>query len=412
MRRVQQQLRRLVTAAYCPLYLGWPTGARSVTAPPLRQWASRCQGRGRWSQLRWLFLLLLTLTWPCRLLHLIRQTMHTLAPTITVRTGKPRWRQAVEQLWLGLCHALPPESYYTYELYRTERWGWIDAYLHQYETNALLPYLNQDHVHPAIDDKVAFAQLCAQHHLPTPALLGLCAEGICYWQTTIGGESGDDLFIKPRWGARGEGTRRWRRVAATQYQDDTGRLGSWTALVAALAAASRQQPYLVQPCLANHPVLATLSPGALATVRLVTGRTPAGAVEAVAATFKMAWHPRIINTDGLNSPIALPTGELGRAYSYDPICPGYDVHPVTGALITGLRLPDWAATMTLAQRAHHLFPGYVFLGWDIALTPAGPLLLEGNQGWDVVTVQKPQGVPLGQTRFAEICRLWMQALAL
>lgn len=332
--------------------------------------------------------------------------MHTLAPTIAERTGKRPWQQALEQLWFGLCHALPPVSYYTYELYRPERHAWTDAYLHQYEVNALLPYLNQAYVHPAIDDKAAFAQLCVQNQLPTPVILGHCAEGVCHWQAAVG----DDLFIKPRVGARGEGTMRWRRVATNQYQDNTGCLQPWVAVVEALATASRQQAYLVQPCLDNHTAIAPLSPEALATVRLVTGRPPAGTPEAVAATFKMAWHPDIINTHGLNSPIALETGRLGRAYSYDPICPGYDVHPVTGALITGLLLPDWAATLALAQRAHHLFPGYVFLGWDVALTPAGPLLLEGNHSWDVVTVQKPQGSPLGQSRFAEICSLWMQVL--
>jgi hypothetical protein len=70
-------------------------------------------------------------------------------------------------------------------------------------------------------------------------------------------------------------------------------------------------------------------------------------------------------------------------------------------------LPDWEQTLTLSQTAHALFPGYVFLGWDIALTTQGPLLLEGNSGWDVMTVQKPQHTPLAHTRFAAICSMWI-----
>jgi len=403
MQALTKRLKRLGTEEYCPLYLGWRPWSTPAAGVPLRQWASRCQGRGRWSILRWWFALLLTVTWPFRLLRLIGQAKCAFAAEIRGRTGKSISRQVVEQLWFGLRHALPPAAYYTYELYRSERQEWIDAYFHQYEAGALLPYLNQDHHHPAIDDKGAFAELCAQQHLPTVAVLGVCEAGRCTWQAPVV----EDIFVKPRRGARGEGALRWRKVADSQYQDQAGIVRTWPAVVKELEKVSQQQAYLIQPCLANHPVITALSPDALATARIVTGRTPTGGIEAVVATFKMAWQPSIINTHGLNSPIALRTGQLGRAYSYHPVCPGYDRHPVTGAVITGVTLPDWLAALTLAQRAHEQVPGYVFLGWDVACTPQGPVLLEGNAGWDVVTVQKPQGIPLAHTRFAEICALWM-----
>ena len=123
----------------------------------------------------------------------------------------------------------------------------------------------------------------------------------------------------------------------------------------------------------------------------------------------MAWRPSLINTPGLNSPIDLTTGLLGRAYSYHPICTGFAHHPITAAPLVERRLPDWPAAMTLTQQAHRHFPAYVFLGWDVALTPEGPLLLEGNAGWDVLTVQKPQRAPLTDTHFATISDLWLQA---
>ena len=404
MQYIKNLIMRVATEDHCPLYLHWPCGFNPNAGTPLRQWASRCRGRGRWSWLRWLFMLLLTVTWPFRLLRLIRHTTRAFAPSITNRTGKLIWRQVAEQLWLGLCHALPPEAYYTYELYRAERRGLVDHYLHQYEASALLPYLNRDHRHPAIDDKAQFARLCQQHQLPTATTLGSCEQGRCNWQAT----ARVDIFIKPLCGARGEGTMLWRQLADNQYQDHNGHVQTRNTLIEQFEKLSLQQAYLVQARLYNHPAIAALSPGALSTARIVTGRTPTGAIETVAATFKMAWQPSIINTHGLNSAIELTTGQLARAYSYDPICSGYDAHPVTGALITGAILPDWPDALALAERVHQQFPGYVFLGWDVAPTPQGPVLLEGNAGWDVVTVQKPQGIPLAQTRFADICRLWME----
>ncbi|MFN8445029.1 MAG: sugar-transfer associated ATP-grasp domain-containing protein [Caldilineaceae bacterium] len=404
MQRLTSRLLRLLSEEYCPLYPVWWIKATEDKAT-LRRWASRCQGRGSWRWLRRLYVQLLTLTWPLRLLHMIWQTGREYAPAIVQRTGKSRWRQAVEQLCFGLGHALPPVAYYTYEFYRSERHRWIDHYLHQYEAAALLPMLNRDRHHPAIADKAEFARFCAEHSLPTPPLLAHCEAGSCQ-QLEVAQQ---DLFLKPRWGARGEGAQLWQRLDANRYQDQCGRILSGSELLTELASLSQQQAYLVQPCLTNHPTLVALSPGALATARVVTGRTPSGDVEAIVATFKMAGQPSIINTHGLNSPISLVSGQLGRAYSYHPICPGYDVHPVTGALITGVTLPDWSQTVGLAQRAHSLITEYIFLGWDVAFTPRGPVLLEGNAGWDVVTVQKPQGIGLAQTRFSDICGLWIQA---
>ena len=437
MARWYRRLAQTLTADYCPLYLHWSFWSTPDAGQQLRLWASRYQGYGRRAGWRRLLMLVLTLTWPVRALLLISQHLRTFAPTIRQRTGAPLWRQAWEQLWLAFVHALPPVTYYHYELYRPEQKAWVDAYVHQHETRSLLPHLNryQQHPaiddkeafaqlcgqaalpnlnryqqHPAIDDKEAFAQLCGQAALPTVPILAVGKAGRVIWHA----EAQQDLFLKPITGARGEGAQRWYGLAGAQgaegvYQDAQGKKLSRAEFRAMLRNLSQKRGYLVQPCLTNHTAIADLSPGALATVRIVTGRTPDGTIELIAATFKMAWRPSIINTYGLNSPVNRTTGQLGRAYSYHPICPGFAQHPVTAAPIIERLLPDWLTTATLAQQAHRHFPGYVFLGWDVALTPHGPLLLEGNAGWDVLTVQKPQRTPLAHTRFAAICRLWMQA---
>jgi len=410
MARWYRRLAQTLTPDYCPLYIHWSPWSTPDAGQQLRLWASRYQGRGRRAVWRRLLMLVLTLTWPVRALLLISQNLRTFAPTIRQRTGTSLWRQAWEQLWLAFVHALPPVAYYHYELYRPEQKAWVDAYVHQHETRSLLPYLNRYQQHPAIDDKEAFAHLCGQAALPTIPILAVGKAGRVIWH----GEAQQDLFLKPITGARGEGAHRWHWLAGTQgaegvYQNTQGLKLSRAEFRAMLRTLSQKRGYLVQPCLANHPAIADLSPGALATVRIVTGRTPDGAIELIAATFKMAWRPSIINTYGLNSPVNRTTGQLGCAYSYHPVCNGFAQHPTTGAPIIARLLPDWQATATLAQQAHQHFPGYVFLGWDVALTPQGPLLLEGNAGWDVLTVQKPQRTPLAHTRFAAICRLWMQA---
>jgi len=57
----------------------------------------------------------------------------------------------------------------------------------------------------------------------------------------------------------------------------------------------------------------------------------------------------------------------------------YTCHPDSGVRVTGRSIPDWAAIAQLLLRSHEaLCPDVPLLGWDVALTPQGPMLLEVN----------------------------------
>ena len=52
--------------------------------------------------------------------------------------------------------------------------------------------------------------------------------------------------------------------------------------------------------------------------------------------------------------------------------------------------------------AHQVCAGFVFIGWDVAFTERGPIILEGNENWCADTYQTLNGKPLGCTKFADI----------
>jgi hypothetical protein len=403
-RRLQLVFTKVFAADYCPLYLHWPLGRPLDTSQRLRRCASRQHFHARPWGVRWALKLLMTGIWPLRVLLLTWRCVRKCGATIAARTGKPRWQQAWEQNWLALRHGVPPGAYYQYALYCSEQRPLAACYLHQQEASSLFGYLNRYQGHVAIEDKRAFARLCAYHGLPTPPVLAL--DTAHHSLRERGPEM--DLFLKPARGARGEGAMIWRFLGEGHYGNHNGRTLSWTALCAMVEALGRQKAYMIQPYLRNHPTVADLSPGALCTVRIVTGRTPAGVIEVIGAVFKMALGQQITNTYGIFSSIELANGVLGRAVSYGATCPGYDLHPATRGVITGRTIPYWGEIVVLAQAAHRFVHNYVFLGWDVALTTDGPVLLEGNSGWDVLTMQKPQGTPLGHTRFGDLCAMWME----
>lgn len=58
-------------------------------------------------------------------------------------------------------------------------------------------------------------------------------------------------------------------------------------------------------------------------------------------------------------------------------------HPVTGRALTGFVLPHWPAVRELVLDAHRAFPGFICPGWDIALCPEGPVIMEVNAFGDI-----------------------------
>ena len=52
-----------------------------------------------------------------------------------------------------------------------------------------------------------------------------------------------------------------------------------------------------------------------------------------------------------------------------------------------MTVPIWQATIELCRRAARLFPGVRSIGWDLVVSPDGPVLLEANENWDLIMVQ-------------------------
>jgi hypothetical protein len=70
-------------------------------------------------------------------------------------------------------------------------------------------------------------------------------------------------------------------------------------------------------------------------------------------------------------------------------------------MIVGHPLPLWTDTKALAIAAHRAFADRVMIGWDIAITDDGPIIVEGNSSPDLDIVQR-FGAPVCNSRFGEL----------
>jgi len=150
--------------------------------------------------------------------------------------------------------------------------------------------------------------------------------------------------------------------------------------------------FIIQERLCNHEEIIRLSKTkGLQTVRIVTHVNKQGVARIIVANLKAITGKKIIdNFDrGLTGNVLIEvftdTGILKKAMTINEKGDGTKIiitHPKTGVAFEGFQLPLWEESCALARRAAALFLRIRTIGWDVALTPRGPVIVEGNMWWD------------------------------
>lgn len=336
------------------------------------------------------------LTWPLVVLGL--QISFTLknGGEVARRFHRPVHRQLVDQLRLYLGAGVLPPWYYIFELHRRPSIGEARDFIYRWESKAgFLRLLKEDDRTPAseLNDKARFAEHCREHQIRTAPVLAVLTGGEVEY-CALPAEFETDLFVKPVTGRGGKGAQRWDLVESGTYRSTGGELLSREQLCGRLCEQSRMASLLVQQRLQNHPDLEPLNNGALSTVRVLTCLNEQGEPEVVGAAMRMAIGANHVvdnlHAGGIATAVDLETGVLGPASNLGAHSRlGWiDRHPVSGAQITGTRLPMWNEVREFAIRAHVAFADRVLVGWDIAITADAPVLVEGNGSPDLDIMQR------------------------
>jgi len=395
------------------LFTAWRKGDGS-DASTVHKFYTRGVWRDRSPGARVLLLVRILFLWPLSTAVMTALGIAMNGAAARRRFGKPLWRQIAEQLHLAVRHSVPPPWYYVFGLWDDARRSKAPLYILRYETKgAIYRALRRvfDGSAKALRSKLGFDEICREHGLPVPSLVMLLSNGVVNRGKLPLPEA--DLFVKPVKARGGTGAERWEWRGDGRYRSHTGEVCTESQLVEQLAQRSHEKPLLVQRRVVNHPEITDLTTGALATARLMTALNEDEVPEVVWAVFRMGLDPSSpvdnYHAGGLVTGIDLETGALSQASAGGspgmPRVAGFvrcDEHPRTGARIQGRKLPFWPEAMDLARSAHAAFPRVAVVGWDIALAPDGPVLIEGNSAPDVDLMQVGHQAPIGDTRFAAV----------
>ena len=137
---------------------------------------------------------------------------------------------------------------------------------------------------------------------------------------------------------------------------------------------------LLEELIVQHPAVSSVYPESVNTVRAVTIYKD-GQVHFVGTCFRIGNHGNHVDnfsSGGMVAPVDHKTGIVTDG-GIDRPKNKFMVHPMTGTSIVGFQFPDWQEAMDMVVRAAHKIPGLRYVGWDIAFSDHGPVMVEGNE---------------------------------
>lgn len=96
------------------------------------------------------------------------------------------------------------------------------------------------------------------------------------------------------------------------------------------------------------------------------------------------------HTGGVYVRVDIKTGELDDI-AYDENLHEYKSHPFTGIIFAGHKVNGIKEVIEMAVRLGNKFPNLTFVGWDIALSSKGAMVLEGNSSPGLTIIQRTYG---------------------
>ncbi len=257
-----------------------------------------------------------------------------------------------------------------------------------------------------IHNKYKFFECCEKYGWNTPRIHSIYEKGLVKFPDHNEIQFPKrDLFIKNVDGGQGKGSKYllfdheiYRDLNGEEY--DLDRLHSYME-----KESKRTESLLIQDAKKNHHEWKKFTNGALATCRIVTGRSLKDKDEIIPFFATLRMPVGNSNADnytlgGVASAINIETGELGRAISCKPYQGtfSWDVHPDSGEQITGSILYRWNELLEFTKEIHRKFRTLA-VGWDLSLTEDGLCVIEGNPYWGAEVMESPANKPLYMTSY-------------
>ncbi len=341
--------------------------------------------------------------------------------------NKPSVIQLLNIVILGLKHSFSPLEYYLYGFFkktisRQEKLSYIS---NERIERKLRPALNHRRWIPILENKLFFFIYYSQFNLPVVKVYGFYYPDSGFMFDGSPMRNKDDfakwflktkiqsLVIKPISSLGGKGIKIFDEIISeNSFKSNEGKTYSSDEMFSFMnedieKRQKSEDPYtgfIVEEKIEQAREMNVLRGKSLNTVRVSTLRTKGGEVVVDFAMLRVGRKDSI--TDNLHQGgyvvnLDVRNGKLAEeAFGYigekGPWVEEKDVN-IKKYFKDG-KIPNWSKIAALANRAALISPNLFSVGWDIALSEDGPVLIEGNENWDMVIAQVLAGGYLTERR--------------
>ncbi len=145
--------------------------------------------------------------------------------------------------------------------------------------------------------------------------------------------------------------------------------------------------FLAEEAIVQHPTMNELCDRSINTVRIVTILNDNNEAKFIYALIRVGNGKNDVDniTSGGMYTLLDPDGTISHPLFCDKTVTYYEVHPNNGKVFKGFKVPYFEEAVAMCKEAAFVEPNMRYVGWDVGITPDGPVFVEGNNlpGYDM-----------------------------
>lgn len=189
-----------------------------------------------------------------------------------------------------------------------------------------------------------------------------------------------EFMIKPIDGLGGASVRKMKSNSVTNMQEFMDKLIN--------------ERLFLEELIIQHKKMSALCESSVNTIRIMTfvNNDKSEILYAALRVGNGVYEVDNFHKGGMGVSIDTKTGKL-KGNAIDKDLKEYKRHPVSKTYFDKFALPFWSETKELVLKAAKVNQNIKVVGWDVAITKTGPILVEGNRraGFDLVQVLSKKG---------------------
>ena len=195
----------------------------------------------------------------------------------------------------------------------------------------------------------------------------------------------EQCILKPVESSHGDGV--WL-INKVEYTKNECRLHRFDGAIIGLSELLSKEPLIFESYIEQTEQFKRFNPSSVNTIRFITTLYPGGDARLIAAFLKIGKGGACIDNAGSGGNIMAEvdpyTGQILAVTQFDgwrktkPITHHFD----TGELLEGVTINNWNDIKETVLQYQQSNPFLKAIGWDIAITDNGPVVIEINDEWD------------------------------